>query len=65
MLAYRLNIKPQHIENIYYYRPTYHPKFFVDSVIASHGFANDELIDKWNNIGRLISFKTVDVKIKY
>jgi len=57
ILASRLNIKPIHIENIYYYPPSYHPFSYAYEVIASHGFENEKLISIWNNLKDMISFK--------
>ena len=57
MLAHRLNIKPQHIDNIYYYPASYYPSTFARTVIASHGFEKEQLASVWKQLEYLIKFK--------
>jgi hypothetical protein len=50
ILAYRLNIQPLHIENIYFYEPYFENNFFTTQVIASHGFSPQKLIATWQQL---------------
>ena len=57
ILAYKLNIKPIHIDSIYLYTPSYYPNFFADKVIAAHHFKSDYIMYIWRQLQSLIKFK--------
>ena len=56
ILSNRLNIKPQHIDEVFYYPPSYSASLYSKSVIASHGFSSHDLIKIWSRLDKLISY---------
>ena len=50
ILAYKLQIEPLNINQIYFYPPEFDDKHYVENIIASHGFSPSLLKDTWKKI---------------
>lgn len=56
ILAKKLEIKPMHIENIYFSPPWFYNETYVDEVIASHGFFGEDLQNVWDKVAKYVQF---------
>ena len=56
IVAQKYQIKPLHLESVYFYTPDFDPKFFINSVMASHGFSQKNLIYIWKQIEDRVKF---------
>jgi beta-1,3-galactosyltransferase / beta-1,3-N-acetylglucosaminyltransferase len=56
ILAYKLDIKPLHMDNVYYYAPTYFPSVYAHEVIGSHGFSPEQIMSMWQQLEQFIKF---------
>jgi hypothetical protein len=57
ILAYKLDIKPRHIDAVYYYAPTYYPSVYASEIIAAHQFEPGDILNIWKQLENLIKFK--------
>jgi hypothetical protein len=56
ILAYKLDIKPVHMDNVYFHAPSYYPSVYASDIIAAHQFEPDELVHIWIQLEKFIKF---------
>lgn len=62
ILAYKLNIQPLNIDEIYFYPPTFNLDNYLKHIIASHGFSPALLRDVWKKLENFNVIKTFNLK---
>ena len=58
ILAHKLDIKPLHLESVYFYAPSYYPSVYAKEVIAAHKFTSDDITRIWAQLEKFIEFKS-------
>lgn len=56
ILAYLLEVKPEHMKSVYYDAPSYFPSLYANEIVAAHGFEANELIRIWNQLEMHIKY---------
>jgi hypothetical protein len=56
ILAYKLDVTPMHMDNVYYHAPSYYPSMYANEIVAAHGFSPEELARMWAQLETFIKF---------